>query len=82
MAQQKALLEGATLARRLNDNSAAVYYEQQAQQIDSRLRRHLDKEHQIIQATLYLIQASKTLELDSAVILGVLLNPQKWGFLA
>ncbi|WP_058515687.1 glycoside hydrolase family 15 protein [Legionella santicrucis] len=80
MAQQKALLEGATLARHLNDNGAAVYYEYQAQQINSRLSQHLNKNHQIIQATLLPHPGpQKTLELDSAVILGVLFNPQKNG---
>ncbi|KTD05923.1 glucan 1,4-alpha-glucosidase [Legionella gratiana] len=80
MAQEKALLEGAGLARRLNDNGAAVYYEYQAQQIDTRLRHHLDHDHQIIQATLLPHPGpQKTLELDSAVILGILFNPQKSG---
>lgn len=83
MVQQKALLEGATLARQLNDNGAAVYYEHQAQQINSRLSQHLDKDHQIIQATLLPHPGpQKTLELDSAVILGILFNPQKNGALS
>ena len=80
MVQQKALREGATLARRLNDAKAADFYEKQANLIQDRLKHHLDPEHLIIQATLPPhLGPQKTLELDSAVILGVLLNPQKQG---
>ncbi|MGM9452648.1 glycoside hydrolase family 15 protein [Legionella bozemanae] len=83
MAQQKALFEGAALARRLNDNEAAVYYEQQARLINTRLNQHLDPDHKTIQATLLPHPGpQKTLELDSSVILGILLNPQKNGNLS
>ncbi|KTD67774.1 glucan 1,4-alpha-glucosidase [Legionella steelei] len=78
MVQQKALYDGAMLARRLNDNKAAVYYEQQAEMINDRLKQHLDLTHKTIQATLLPHPGpQKTLELDSAVILGILLNPQE-----
>lgn len=80
MAQQKALRDGAMLARRLNDAKAADFYENQANLIQDRLKLHLDPEHVIIQATLPPhLGPQKTLELDSSVILGVLLNPQKEG---
>ncbi|WP_454782964.1 glycoside hydrolase family 15 protein [Legionella sp. WA2022007384] len=83
MAQQKALYEGAALARRLNDNEAAVYYEQQAKLIDIRLTQHLDPVHKTIQATLFPHPGpQKTLELDSSIILGILFNLQKDGALA
>ncbi|MCW8398698.1 glycoside hydrolase family 15 protein [Legionella sp. PATHC038] len=75
MVQQKALQEGAVLARRLNDDKAAVYYEQQAEMINARLMQHLDREHKTIQATLLPHPGpQKTLELDSSVILGILFN--------
>ena len=78
MVQQKALYEGAALARRLNDSEAAVYYEQQADLINARLEQHLDMDHKTIKATLAPHPGpQKTLELDSSVILGVLFNPQK-----
>ncbi|MGC1181608.1 glycoside hydrolase family 15 protein [Legionella sp.] len=82
MAQQKALLEGATLARRLNDKSAAVYYEKQADLMNTRLYQHLDQNNYLIQATLPPhLGPQKTFELDSSVILAILLNPQS-GILA
>ncbi|KTC90771.1 glycoside hydrolase family 15 protein [Fluoribacter dumoffii] len=80
MVQQKALQEGAALARRLNDNEAAIYYEQQAKLIKTRLNQHLDSAHKTIQATLLPHPGPrKTLELDSSIILGVLLNLQADG---
>lgn len=76
MAQQKALIDGAALARRLDDEQAAYFYETQAQQISYRLIEHLNFETKLIQATLAPHPGpQKTLELDSAVILGVLINP-------
>lgn len=83
MTQQKALFEGAALARRLNDNEAAVYYEQQARLINTRLNQHFDPDHKTIQATLLPHPGpQKTLELDSSVILGILFNPQTNGDLS
>lgn len=82
MAQQKALLDGAALAHRLNDENAAAYYEQQAYLINFRLYQHLDQNNHLIQATLPPHTGpQKTFELDSSVILGILLNPQN-GILA
>ena len=81
MAQKKALSDGAKLARRLNDEKAAVFYETQAQQINIRLKQHINTKNQLIQATLPPHSApQKTLELDSAVILAILFNQQTEGF--
>ncbi len=76
-AQQKALIDGAALARRLHDDQAAVYYEQQAELINFRLYQHLDQKNQLIQATLPPhLGPQKAFELDSSVLLGILLNPK------
>lgn len=83
MAQKKALSDGAELARYFNDEEAAVYYEIQANLIDNRLKQHLDHKNKLIQATL-LPHAGpqKTLELDAATILGILLDPHQKGIFA
>lgn len=80
MAQQKALADGAILARRLNDDHAAAFYATQAHLISSRLDQHLNHNHKLIQATLLPHPGpQKTLELDSSVILGILINPHEKG---
>lgn len=80
MVQQKALIEGAALARTFQDNKAADYYESQAQQIHYRLLKHIDIQNHLIQATIAPHPGpQKTLELDTAVVLGVLLNPKESG---
>lgn len=80
MAQQRALTEGAALAHRLNDEHAAIFYELQAHLISNRLKQHLDRNNKLIQATLLPHPGpQKTLELDSSVILGILINPQNKG---
>lgn len=80
MVQQKALVEGAALARRLHDDKAANFYEDQAKLIQARLYQHLDPASHLIQATLAPHPGpQKTLELDTSVILGLLLNPQEKG---
>lgn len=72
MAQRKALLEGATLARLLNEDSSATFYENQALLIEEQLQHHVN--NKLIQATLPPHAGpQKTDELDSAVILAVLL---------
>ena len=48
IAQKNALVDGAALARRLNDEQAAVFYEKQANLIDHRLQQHLDHNNTII----------------------------------
>lgn len=80
MAQKKAMMDGAELAHRLNDEEAAVFYEIQANLIDNRLKKHLDHKNKLIQATLTPHAGpQKTLELDTSVILGILINPQSTG---
>lgn len=80
MAQQKALNDGAALAHLLNDEHAAHYYKKQADLINERLKQHLDHKHTVIQATLLPHPGpQKYLELDSSVILGILINPHKEG---
>ncbi|WED44437.1 glycoside hydrolase family 15 protein [Legionella cardiaca] len=75
MVQRKALIEGAKLARELNDLPAATFYEAQASLIEQRLKQHIDNDNAIIQASLAPHPGpQKTKELDSAVILGVLLG--------
>lgn len=75
MIQRKALLEGAKLARQLNDIPAAEYYEFQSGWLEKRLMQHLDETKGIIQATLPPHPGpQKTLELDSAVLLAVLMG--------
>ncbi|TAL65912.1 MAG: glucoamylase, partial [Legionella sp.] len=80
MTQQKALLEGAGLARALHDKKAATFYQTQAQLIQTRLLQHLDPLHHTIKASLLPHSGpQKNLELDSAIILGILINPQSSG---
>ncbi|KTD64861.1 glycoside hydrolase family 15 protein [Legionella spiritensis] len=83
MAQRKALLEGAKLARRMQDNQAAAYYELQARLLGQRLNQHIDSRNGLIQATLPPHSGPiKTLELDSAVLLAVLLVNNNDGMFA
>lgn len=83
MAQQKALADGAALAHKLHDEQAAVFYEKQSRLINSRLKQHLDQKNKIIQASLLPHPGpQKTWELDSSVMLGILINPQKEGIFA
>lgn len=80
MAQQKALRDGAALARRLKDKHAANFYETQAQLINTRLNEHVDLNFNLIKATLRPHAGpQKNLELDSSIILGVLINPHTTG---
>lgn len=75
MVQRKALIEGAKLARLLKDPSAAEYYELQSQKLEQRLLRHIHAEDGLIQATLPPHPGpEKTQELDSAIILAVLMG--------
>ncbi|ASQ46012.1 glycoside hydrolase family 15 protein [Legionella clemsonensis] len=75
MVQRKALIEGAKLARELNEASTAAFYEEQARLMEERLNQHIDQDRAIIQATLAPHPGpQKTNELDSAVMLGVLLG--------
>lgn len=75
MVQRKALIEGAKLARELNEAPTAAFYEKQARLIEERLNQHIDKDKAIIQASLAPHPGpQKTKELDSAVMLAVLLG--------
>ncbi|RAP38002.1 glucoamylase [Legionella quinlivanii] len=75
MVQRKALLEGSAFAKRFNDRLAAQFYLEQARLIEKRLYKHIDCKNNLIQATLPPHSGpQKNLELDSAVILGVLLG--------
>ncbi|OGV39648.1 MAG: glucoamylase [Legionellales bacterium RIFCSPHIGHO2_12_FULL_42_9] len=75
MVQRKALLAGAKLARLRHEAGAADYYEKQAQLITTHLNEYIDPENGLIRATLIPHPGpQKNLELDSAVILGVLLG--------
>lgn len=75
MVQRKALIEGAKLARELGENNAADFYEKQAILIKEQLHKHIDINAPIIQATIAPHPGpQKTQELDSAVILAVLLS--------
>ncbi|CEK10564.1 glycoside hydrolase family 15 protein [Legionella hackeliae] len=75
MVQRKALLEGAKLARELKEETTAAFYESKARLIEERLLKHIDKENLIIQASLAPHPGpQKTYELDSAVMLAVLLG--------
>jgi len=75
MMQRSALIEGAMLAKKLSDFEAAEYYLLQAKEIERRLYRHIDHTNNIIQETLPPHTGpQKYLELDSAVILAVLMD--------
>ncbi|KTC86654.1 glycoside hydrolase family 15 protein [Legionella brunensis] len=75
MVQRKALLEGAILARKLNEPSTAAFYEVQARLIEERLQQHVNSNKAIIQASLAPHPGpQKTDELDSAVMLAILLG--------
>ncbi len=52
MAQRKALLLGATLAERLDDSGAAIFYRFQADQIAEQLERHWNSGKNYIETTL------------------------------
>ncbi len=81
MAQKRALTEGAILAHRLHDSKAAVFYSTQVQLIDNHLKEYLDLEHETIRATLTPHSGpQKPLELDTAVLLAILLNPSTTGY--
>lgn len=80
MSQQKALIDGAALAKQLGDIHASSFYIKQAQLIEQRLQQHLDLKNNLIQSTLFPHAGpQKTLELDSSVILAVLMHPHKEG---
>jgi glucoamylase len=74
LVQRRALLEGAKLARRLNDGGAADWYEAQASALEPALRAHWDAAKGIVNATLDRDDGLtyKNSNLDTAVVLAAL----------
>ena len=72
--QRRALLDGARLAERLDDNGAARFYREQAALIEAELAKHWDAGRGYLVVTLDYEggDRGKSSGLDSAVILGVL----------
>lgn len=79
MVQRRALKDGADLARRLNDNGAAEYYETQVKALEGKIDEHWDGS--VIRATMPGGQGPiKYKSLDSAVVLGALYGETSDGF--
>jgi glucoamylase len=79
MVQRRALLDGAALARKLSDDGAATYYEQQAKALEAKIDEHWDGN--IIRATMPgSVGPMKYRSLDSAVVLGALYGSTGDGF--
>lgn len=74
LVQWRALMDGATLARLLQDPTAATLYENQAQQIESEFSKFWDSNRKTYVASINLIGGVnyKASNLDSQVILGFL----------
>ncbi|KAJ1940272.1 hypothetical protein GGF37_004044 [Kickxella alabastrina] len=74
MAQRRALIEGAQLARLLNDEGAAIWYEQQAEMIGFKLPQFWDEHRGHVLTTVLWSGglASKRSNLDSQVLLASL----------
>ncbi|HEV2971402.1 MAG TPA: glycoside hydrolase family 15 protein [Pirellulales bacterium] len=74
MVERRALIEGAALARRLNDGGAADWYSAQASALEPALRGHWDQVNGIIRVTLDRDGglSYKASNLDAAVVLAVL----------
>ncbi len=84
MVQRRALIEGASLAQKLDDPFAAEFYRSQAKKLESEIERHWNPERGIIVATLDRDGGLdyKTSGLDVAVILGVLHGTTDDGFMS
>lgn len=82
MVQRRALLEGAWLADRLGDPLAAGWYRVQARNLESLIQRHWDAGKGQINATVDRDGGInyKASNIDSAVVLGVLLGETEDGF--
>lgn len=74
MAQRRAMVEGAALARQLNDGGAASFYDEQARALENEIRKHWNAQRGLLEPTLNWTGGVdyKTSGIDSAVILGVL----------
>ena len=81
MVQRKALVEGAKLARRLNDEGAARWYEKQAQALQEELSKFKSEEKGIIIPTRN-GNDSRASQLDTSIILAVLHGHTDDGFFA
>lgn len=74
--QHKALREGAKLATRFNDFKAAEFYEKQANALNERLKLHFLSTSNTIMSTLLPHSGpQKMMELDTSILLAVLINP-------
>lgn len=81
MVQRRALLDGAAVARQLQDTGAADWYEQQAKALEAKINEHWDGS--VIRATMPgSVGPLKYRSLDSAVVLGVLYGYRGDGFYA
>jgi len=81
--QRRALIDGAALAERLSDGTAAAFYRKQAQVIELRLRQHFNPDNGLIEASLSPHPGpQKWKELDTAVVLAVLLDKGEDRFIA
>ncbi len=82
--QRRSMIEGAKLARRLNDHTAADWYEKQARGLEQSLERYWDPNRGYIVETLDRDGGSdyKTSNLDTGVILGLLHGSLGDGFMA
>ena len=81
MVQRKALLHGAKLARRLNDEDAAIWYEKQAHELEAELNKYKSEEKGIIIPTRN-GNDTRSSQLDASVILAVLHGSTEDGFLS
>ena len=83
MVQRRALVEGAELARMLNDTAAAGWYLQQAKLIETDLMNFWDESRGYFIATRNPVEGLdyKHSQLDTAVILGLLHGSMSDGFL-
>jgi glucoamylase len=80
--QHKALLEGAKFASQLNDKDAASYYLFQAHQLNAHLTRFLDNKTNRLKASLDAEGPLKTNNIDSAIILGILIGRTDYSLLS
>ena len=84
MVIRRALLEGAILARRLDDQGAAEWYHSQAKQVELAIQSFWNEEKGYLTATINRVSGIdyKQSNLDSAVLLGLLHGGMDDGFLA
>lgn len=83
MVSRKALLDGANLAEKLNDHGAAVWYQAQAKAIEKQLSLFWDNDKSLIKPTINQTggMKDKKMDIDVAVILGLLHGDRHDGFL-